>query len=73
MHKIEQRSEEFAEREYYNGSYERERLAFGYYHGATEQRQIDIEKAVNWLKNTFEGGGYVQDYQIEEFKKAMAQ
>lgn len=35
------------------------------------QRDADIEKAVEWLKNTFEGGGYVQDWQIEEFVKVM--
>ena len=36
-----------------------------------KQRQIDIDKACEWLKNTFEGGGYVQDWQITEFRKAM--
>lgn len=36
-----------------------------------EQREIDIEKACKWLLTEFEGGGYVQDWQIEEFRKAM--
>lgn len=30
-----------------------------------------IGKASEWLKNNFEGGNYVQDWQIEEFVKAM--
>lgn len=38
---------------------------------AKEQREIDIERACEYLLNTFEGGGYVQDYQIDEFRRAM--
>lgn len=45
--------------------------AMGYIQGATEQRRIDIDMACEWLKNTFEGGGYAQDWQITEFRKAM--
>lgn len=47
---IEQRANEFAEKEYYTGSYEKERLLFGYYHGATEQRLIDTEKVYHALE-----------------------
>lgn len=49
MKTIEERAKEFAEREYYTNRFERERLMFGFYHGATEQRDIDIEKATEWL------------------------
>lgn len=53
---IAERANEFAEKEYYTGSYEKERLSFGYYHGATEQRQIDIEKVYHALeKNSLQG------------------
>ena len=42
-----------------------------YIQGATEQKTIDIYKACKWLKEVFEGGGYVQDWQIDDFRKTM--
>lgn len=30
-----------------------------------------IDKACEWLKNVFEGGGYFQEWQLEDFRKAM--
>lgn len=50
MATIQERAKEFAEREYYTDRFERERLMFGFYHGATEQRDIDIERAWQWMR-----------------------
>lgn len=40
-----------------------------YKQGATEQRKIDIDKAICWLME-FEDG-YIQEWQIDDFRKAM--
>ncbi|MBQ0073095.1 MAG: hypothetical protein KBT34_02750 [Prevotella sp.] len=53
---IEERADEFAEREYINDQYEKERISFGYYHGAIEQRKRDIELFGEWLEE------HVMDY-----------
>lgn len=67
MRTIEERAEEFAQGEYYHDSYERDIIAFGYYHGATEQREIDIEKACEWLKaNTY-------TFRSDEFLKQLVE
>lgn len=51
---------------------------YGYCQGATEQREIDIEKACEWLRtwliNNDEmaiGHAYLAESIVEEFRKAM--
>lgn len=45
MKTIEEMADEFAEREYITNQYEKERISFGYYHGATNQHKIDVKRA----------------------------
>ncbi|MCQ2231365.1 MAG: hypothetical protein MJZ30_05885 [Paludibacteraceae bacterium] len=54
-------------------------FGIGYYLGATEQREIDIEKATEWLTKQFEGSSRITigkytvpvNVFIEMFSKAM--
>ena len=54
-----------------NSTYLSSKQRNAYAIGAIEQKAIDIEQACEWLKEVFEGGGYVQDWQIDEFLTFM--
>lgn len=43
----------------------------GYIHGAVEQRDIDIDKAIEWVKYGNENGGCLFDGWEKSLRKAM--
>lgn len=65
MATIEERADEFAEREYIYDQDEKERISFGYYHGAKEQLKIDSEKVCHALEMV------VSNKVLEELKKIL--
>ena len=72
MASIKERAKEFAEREYIHDQYEKERIAFGYYHGATDQRKRDIEKVCYFIKGNTTLDRWVNvDAIAEQLRKAM--
>lgn len=50
---INERADEFGEREYFSDQFEKERIAFGYYHGAVEEREKVWEDVSDYLENNW--------------------
>lgn len=72
---IEERAKKYENTEHHLRNYSKGMLYScykGYVQGATEQREIDIEKACEWLKEHLGTDLLLVNHNmIEEFKKAM--
>lgn len=82
MKTISERADEFAEREYIVNRYEKERISFGYFHGAIEQQNIDIDKAcvllmqeLRQIEELFDNQKLLLcvEHRVSEFRKAMTE
>lgn len=75
---IEERAREFCKRDYQlNIEGEQSAAEDGYINGATEQQEIDIQRAVEWLKDNVdyyldgEEGGIYTSSLVFDFEQAM--